>query len=439
MLNLYFPHETISWGEANLVGLITPVTASEISQALKRMRNNRTCAEDGLVAEMLKHANGELVEAIATYFTDILSSRLEPPAEWKVARLSVIFKKGDASEPRNDRPISIIPVMAKLYSIVLYTRMRDSLDALLTEEQYGFRRGRGCDDVNHILRMVVEKANEWGEELWMATLDVEKAFDKALHSELFAALLNGGIDMSIVASLRKLYRGMEAYVQLWPGLESRRFEIQRGVRQGDPLSPVLFNLVLTGVLKDVDSVWQRRGYGTNVGQTANGQRVTHVAFADDMTLIASSWTSLKRMVILLPESLQRRGLELHPSKCKAQTNCISWSCRGNIQILPDFALNVLHETACLEVLGTSLSLLDTTASEIDHRIAVGWSKFWALKRLLLNRNVSIKKRLQLFDSTVGSSILYGSHAWTPRTGEMRKVHSAEPNATQNLRSEPAAR
>ena len=153
--------------------------------------------------------------------------------------------------------------------------------------------------------------------------------------------------------------------------------------------------------------------------------MTHVALADDMTLIANSWTSLKRMVILLRESLQRRGLELHPSKCKAQTNRISWSCRGNIQILPDFALNVLHETACLEVLGTSLSLLDTTASEIDHRIAVGWSKFWALKRLLLNRNVSIKKRLQLFDSTVASSILYGSHAWTPRSGEMRKVHTVQ--------------
>ena len=139
-----------------------------------------------------------------------------------------------------------------------------------------------------------------------------------------------------------------AYVQLRPGVESRRFEVQRGVRQGDPLSPVLFNLLLTQVLKEVDPVWQRRGYGTNVGQMITGRRLTHVAFADDMTLISRSWLSLKRMVITLREALRYRGLELHPSKCKAQTNDSSWRRRGKVQILPDFALDVLDDGECLD-------------------------------------------------------------------------------------------
>ena len=107
--------------------------------------------------------------------------------------------------------------------------------------------------------MVAEKSNEWGEQLWYAALDVEKAFDKVYHAELFAVLLNTGVDAHAVQALRKLYRGMQAYVQLWPGVESRRFVVMRGVRQGDPLSPVLFNLVLTEVLKEVDTVWQQRG------------------------------------------------------------------------------------------------------------------------------------------------------------------------------------
>jgi hypothetical protein len=68
-------------------------------------------------------------------------------------------------------------VLAKLFSTVLYTRLHDTLEAHFPEEQFGFRRGRGCTDATHILRMVVEKSEEWGEVLWLAALDVEKAFD----------------------------------------------------------------------------------------------------------------------------------------------------------------------------------------------------------------------------------------------------------------------
>ena len=80
---------------------------------------------------------------------------MEPPSEWKVARLSIIFKKGEKHLLKNYKPISIIPVMAKLFSTVLYNRIRDQVEDKLEEEQYGFRRGRGCDDAVHVLRMTI--------------------------------------------------------------------------------------------------------------------------------------------------------------------------------------------------------------------------------------------------------------------------------------------
>ena len=332
---------------------------------------------------------------------------------------------------KNYRPISIIPVLAKAFSIVLYGRMRTKVEKHLMEEQFGFRAGRGCDDAVHILRIVVDKSAEWGEALWAATLDVEKAFDKVSHEALFDALLSTEIDASAVASLRKLYRGM-VYVQVLPGMESRRFSVLRGVRQGDPLSPILFNLVMSQAMKEVEVIWQRRGYGTPVGQWITGKKLTHIAFADDVTLLAHSWLQLKRMVCMLRNSLQARGLRLHPAKCQAQTNDDGWRSRGNVPIDEGFSLYVLPVGGCLEVLGTVLPLRDVSKAEIEHRVAIGWRKFWALKRLLLNPKVSVKRRLRLFDSSVSSSVLYGSHAWTPRVDELRFLRAAQNNMIRKI-------
>ncbi len=118
---------------------------------------------------------------------------------------------------------------------------------------------------------------------------------------------------------------------------------------------------------------------------------------------------------MLRDALQRRGLQLHLSKCKVQTNRTDWNIQGEVQIAHDFALNLLAEGECLEVLGTSLSLDGVTKNEADNRIAIGWRKFWAMRRLLLNGKVSAKKRLRLFDATVEvqffMALMLGRHGW----------------------------
>ena len=128
----------------------------------------------------------------------------------------------------------------------------------------------------------------------------------------------GRVDKSTIAALNRLYTDLRASVELWPGMENRVFQIQRGVRQGDPLSPLLFNLVLNGVLEEVQVVWRQRGYGTSVGTTLRGKRLTHIAFADDITLVARSWISMKRMLATLRSGLAARGLALHPSNVKSR-------------------------------------------------------------------------------------------------------------------------
>jgi hypothetical protein len=186
--------------------------------------------------------------------------------------------------------------------------------------------------------------------------------------------------------------------------------------------------VLNEVLEEVRSTWDKRRYGTEVGTEigcpASRNRLTHVAFADDCTLIARSWTSLKRMILHLREALRKRGLNLHPSKCQIQTNDDQWALRGAVALSEDFSVEVLQAGAPLTVLGTALALQDTTQCEVRNRIASGWRLFWALKPLLLNHRSCLMRRLRLFDSTVGSCVLWCAQSWSPRVEELRLLKTA---------------
>ena len=85
--------------------MVPRVTVEELTAGLRKMKKGRTCADDGLVSEMLQTGHNALLETIAGYFSDILTGRMEPPVEWKIARLSVIFKKGERSELKKYRPM----------------------------------------------------------------------------------------------------------------------------------------------------------------------------------------------------------------------------------------------------------------------------------------------------------------------------------------------
>ena len=122
------------------------------------------------------------------------------------------------------------------------------------------------------------------------------------------------------------------------------------------------------------------------------------------------------------EALGRRGLKLHPSKCKLQTNDVGWHQRGEIVIEDGFSVEVLDVDSNLILL--VLSLKDVTRHEITNRIAAGWKLFWGMKPVLLDPKVPLHRRLHLFDTTVGSCVTWCCESWTPRAEELRCLEVA---------------
>ena len=156
----------------------------------------------------------------------------------------------------NYRPICSLLALYKLFTTILYSRLYPRLDQKQAEDQAGFRSSYQTTDHLATYRMIEQKCHEWGNKMWVATIDFTKAFDSITHKSIWNAVKSCGIQHDYICLLKKIYRDQKASVQT--DEESNMFEIKKGTKQGDPLSSLLFNMVLQKALEDDIPRWQNK-------------------------------------------------------------------------------------------------------------------------------------------------------------------------------------
>ena len=223
-------------------------------------------------------------------------------------QLKVLFKKGDPKLPENYRPIAVIPILYKLFAKVLCNRNRGGFETEQSVDQAGFRSGFCCDDNLFAVTMLSDKLKEYNLPLWVAAVDFRKAFDTVDHQCLWQALRDQHVPGIYVAVLKKLYCDQSATVKC--DAESRVFAIQRGTKQGDPISPLLFNTVLEQVMRPLKQKWMKERKGIKLGAAAD-DTLQSLRFADDLLLIASSRKHVQDMLRDLMLQSRTAGLEVH--------------------------------------------------------------------------------------------------------------------------------
>jgi hypothetical protein len=139
----------------------------------------------------------------------------------------------------------------------------------------------------------------------LAFVDVAKAFDSVSYDSLWIAAARMGLPAHLIGYLRSLYRGVSTQLKV-NGKLGRKIYCRRGVRQGDPLSPLLFNMVLDWVLGELDP---------ELGvKLRSGTRMNHLAFADDTCLTTSTPLGMNRLLAELEAALMKVGLRPNAKK-----------------------------------------------------------------------------------------------------------------------------
>ncbi|XGW31396.1 hypothetical protein V3C99_009956 [Haemonchus contortus] len=370
-----------------------PITAEELRNACRRIRGNTAPGADGIPSGATKH----LVPLCAEDLANALNHHFEVnefPESFMKAKTILLYKKGDPLNISNYRPISLLSTVLKVLTRALARRVEEVAMELVPEEQAGFRRKFSTRD--HILsvNLLMEKCSEWRKPLNMAFIDYQKAFDTIEYKYIWKALEKFGVDDCTVRMIKQLYAAGRSFLAL--GTMEMEIDIQRGVRQGDSLSPLLFILTLQSCLDEID--WCDQGY------PIEHVRLNYLAYADDMFLCSPTVDGLQAMLDKLIDVTKKAGLKVNSSKTKWMSNNHNGQqLRANgeeIELVSSFVY-----------LGQLVCFPQDRGQEVSRRISAAWGISRKVRALLRSRMTPIKTKRRFFHTCVLPTLLYGSETW----------------------------
>lgn len=183
------------------------------------------------------------------------------PSIWKVVTTILIHKKGPSDVITNFRPIALMACTYKLLMSVLARRLTlwATTNDIMSPEQKSARPSEGCYEHTFILQSLIGDARRNQKDLYLSWLDLRNAFGSIPHSAILTTLTHVGIALPLVNFLQNAYTNATTDIRTNKGL-SECIPIHSGVKQGCPLSPILFNLATELILRKVkDTAQAERG------------------------------------------------------------------------------------------------------------------------------------------------------------------------------------
>ena len=301
---------------------------------------------------------------------------------------------------------------SKVLLKVISRRMKVKLKEEISEEQAGFREGRGTRDQIVNIRNVIEKCSELKHPLYMCFIDYSKAFDCVSHHQLWDTMTKMGFPSHIVGLIKNLYQDQESTVRTSSG-DTEWFEIGRGVRQGCILSPNLFNIYSEDIMREALE-------GFNGGVKFGGTKITNLRYADDTTLVCSSREELIDLLNRIKKASEEKDLLLNTKKTKIMV--VDKDSNNNDFTIDGKKIEVVSQ---FEYLGSIINNKGESTTEIRRRLAIARSTVQSMSHIWKSRGLSLDLKVRLLRATAFSIATYGCESWAMTKNDRKRVDAFE--------------
>ncbi|TWW57321.1 R2DM Retrovirus-related Pol polyprotein from type II retrotransposable element [Takifugu flavidus] len=386
------------------------ISGAEVAEVVKKLLGGKAPGVDEIRPESLK-ALDVVGLSWLTRLCNIAWTSGAVPLDWQTGVVVPLFKKGDRRVCSNYRGITLLSLPGKVYSGVLERRVRRIVEPRIQEEQCGFRPGRGTVDQLYTLSRVFEGAWEFAQPVHMCFVDLEKAFDRVPRGVLWGVLREYGVSGPLIRAVRSLYDRCQSLVRI-AGSKSNSFPVRVGLRQGCPLSPILFIIFMDRISRcshGVEGIW----FGD--------LRIASLLFADDVVLLAPSARDLQLSLDRFAAACEAAGMRISTSKSEAMVldrKKVECLLRVKEEILPQ-----VEEFKYLGVLFTSGGRMER---EIDRRIGVASTVMRTLHRsVVVKRELSRKAKVSIYRSIFVPTLTYGHELWVMTERTRSRVQAAE--------------
>src|SRR6266853_5658664 len=206
------------------------------------------------------------------------------------------------------RTISLIAHASKILWKIITKRIEAKAKDFIGRNQFGFRKGCGTREAIGVLRMLCERSVEIDNDVYICFVDFEKAFDRVSWVKMMECLTKLQVDWRDRRLINELYMRQDALIRIAGG-ESEPGIIGRGVRQGCPLSPLLFSIyaemMMIDAMEEIDE-----------GMRVGGELLKDIRFADDQAMVASTEEGLQRIMNGLTNTARLYEMKVNAKKTK---------------------------------------------------------------------------------------------------------------------------